>query len=177
VSVTALAYVAIAVLLSALRSATWRYFPYLSASDSINGVLQASHFRQVVTLELAGARRDAPPLACAYLEFTGLRLVSERDGPAMAIAILGVLGRCMRRCLRRADIVGRLGAERFLVLLPETAAVEAVVVLERLRSEFAAATRPCAGGVGLRIVLVSYEVSPVTFDALVRDIKTIVSGS
>jgi diguanylate cyclase (GGDEF)-like protein len=140
-------------------------------------VLPASQFREVVALQLASAHHDARPLACAFLEVTGFRRVSERHGPAMALAMLGVLGRCMRRCLRRADTVGRLGAERFLVLLPETAAVEATALIEQLRAEFEAATRSCPDGVSLRVVMLSYERSPATLDDLVRDIKALVSAS
>jgi GGDEF domain-containing protein len=73
--------------------------------------------------------------------------------------------------------VGRLGAERFLVLLPETAAVDAAALVERLRFDFAAATQSCPDDVDLRIVMLSYELSPATLDDLVRDIKALVSAS
>ena len=177
VLIRAFAYVSVAVLMAALRSASSRHLPQLTASDCLDGVLPASQFRDVVTLELAHAHRDALPVACAYLEVTGFRLVSERHGPTMALAMLSMLGRCMRRCLRRADLVGRLGAERFLVLLPETAAVDATALVERLRGDFETAVRSCPDGVSLRVVMLAYERSPATLDDLVRDIKALVSAS
>ena len=177
ISVAALGYIGVAVLVSALRTATWRDLPDVGASDSLNGILLASQFRQVANLELAGAQRYARPLVCAYMELTGFRLVSDGEGPALAVALLAVLGRCMRRCLRRADIVGHLRADQFLVLLPDTAAAEATSVLEQLRREFLAASQPCGESIDLRIVLLSYPLSPLTVDDVLRDIKSVLRAS
>jgi GGDEF domain-containing protein len=126
-------------------------------------------------LELAGAHRDALPLGCAYLELTGFGRMVELHGPSKALTTLGVLGRCMRRRLRRADIVGRLDAERFLVLLPETGAVEATALAKRLYEEFAVAMGSRPEGLDLRIVVLSYDLAPATLDELVRDVTALVA--
>ena len=174
---TALAYVALATLSSILRSTRERSLPDLTDSDCLSGVLAGPEFRRVVSDDLFCACRDSLPVACAYLELPGFRLLTEREGPATAIARLALLGRCMRRCLRRADTVGRLGAERFLVLLPGTAAAEASAVLERLHVEFGGATNTRDEGGTLRIVLLAYDRPPATFDHLVRDINAAVCAS
>jgi diguanylate cyclase (GGDEF)-like protein len=177
VLVRAVAYVAVALLLSGLRSALLAYFPRLTASDCLSGVLAPSQFREVMSVELASACRNALPLSCAYLEVSGFRRVSERHGPMMAILVLSALGRTIRRCLRRADVVGRLGAERFLVVLPETRAAEVGDVVERLRSEFTATTGFCPTRVDLSIAILAYDVPPATLDDLIRDVKALATAS
>jgi diguanylate cyclase (GGDEF)-like protein len=176
VLVRAVAYVAVVLLLSGLRSALLTYLPHLTAADCLSGVLAPSQFREVTRLELESACRNALPLSCAYLEVKSFRLVGERHGPMMAIRILSALGRSIRRCLRRTDVVGRLGAECFLVLLPESRAAEVGELVERLSTEFIASTRFCPTTVGLSITMLSYEVPPATLDDLVRDISARADG-
>jgi diguanylate cyclase (GGDEF)-like protein len=177
VLVRAIAYVAVALLVAGMRWALLRYLPHLTASDCLSGVLGAAQFREVVSLELAGAHRNASPLSCAYLEVKGFHLVSERHGPVMAILVLSALASCIRRCLRRADVVGRFGAERFVVLLPQICVADASAVVQRLRTEFTASIGFCPATVDLSIAMLSYEIPPATLDELIRDIEARVGSS
>jgi diguanylate cyclase (GGDEF)-like protein len=170
------AYVAVAFMLAGMRSALLTNLPRVTGPDCINGIFPASQFREIMSLELDSACRNALPLSCAYLEVSDFRLVSERHGPKMAILVLSALGRSIRNCLRRADVVGRLGAERFLVVLPETRAADVGDVVQRLRTEFTASTRFCPTRVDLGIAVLSYDVPPATLDDLIRDVKALATS-
>jgi two-component system cell cycle response regulator len=63
--------------------------------------------------------------------------VNDRYGHATGDNVLReVAGRALRN-VRSVDLVGRLGGEEFVVVMPETSLSEAVIAAERLRGEMA----------------------------------------
>jgi diguanylate cyclase (GGDEF)-like protein len=174
VLVRATAYIAVTLLVAATRSFIWQSLPRFIGPVHLSGVLTASQFREMAASELARANQDARPLSCAYLEVEGFKRVIELRGPLMATAILTVLGRCLHRSLRRIDIIGRLGPERFLILLPDTTEAESSAVLARLRTQFMRATQSCPVAVDLTIIVLSYSISPARFDDLIHDVSEVV---
>lgn len=169
------AYIGVALLLTTMRSTLLRQFPGL-VGGSIHGVLDARQFSNAVDLELSNAGRYGCPLSCAYVEIDRFRVVWERHGPVMAVLVLNAMGRSIRCHLRRADVVGRVGAERFVVLLPETSAAEAAALVERLRSGFSEYAGFCPVPVGLSASVLSYENAPPTLEELMRDVQSLVAS-
>ncbi|HYG65163.1 MAG TPA: diguanylate cyclase [Thermoanaerobaculia bacterium] len=84
------------------------------------------------TLELSHRFGQRPALL--VLELDRFRKVAGRLGPLAASRILEEVGRRLTWCVRRSDLTGRLGEERFAVMLPNTPGSWAVrPVAERLR--------------------------------------------
>jgi diguanylate cyclase (GGDEF)-like protein len=84
------------------------------------------------TLELAHRFKERPALL--LLELDRFRKVTGRLGPLIATRILEEVGRRLSWCVRRSDLIGRLGEERFAVMLPNTPGSWALrPVAERIR--------------------------------------------
>ena len=66
------------------------------------------------------------------------KLVNDRFGHQTGDDVLRALSRVFRASLRDVDLPARLGGEEFAVLLPETDALGAEGLAERLRTELAA---------------------------------------
>ncbi|WP_052383991.1 GGDEF domain-containing protein [Litchfieldella xinjiangensis] len=69
------------------------------------------------------------------------KAVNDTHGHSAGDQVLRHLARLLSRALRDGDLVGRVGGEEFLLILPETSLLEARVVAERLRHRLA--ERPC----------------------------------
>jgi two-component system cell cycle response regulator len=92
---------------------------------------------------ISGARRHGRPLAVAMVDLDGFKAVNDRHGHDAGDAVLVAAAEALQRALRAEDLLGRLGGEEFLAVLPDTAAGPAAVAAERLRKAVAD-----AGGAG-----------------------------
>ncbi len=75
----------------------------------------------------------------ALLDLDHFKSINDNFGHAAGDAVLAGFGTFLKEGVRDHDIAGRLGGEEFVVIFPQTAVDQAVVVLERLRSTWPAA--------------------------------------
>jgi diguanylate cyclase (GGDEF)-like protein/putative nucleotidyltransferase with HDIG domain len=104
-----------------------------SRVDAVTGLLNRRAFEELLNLELDRSRRTNRPVSIIIGEIDGLgRLNTERGHAAGDTALQQVAGD-MAKWKRRIDSAGRLGGEKFGVILPETDEDGAFLVAERLR--------------------------------------------
>jgi diguanylate cyclase (GGDEF)-like protein len=82
--------------------------------------------------ELARASRHGTPLALAVLDVDRFKDFNDRHGHLAGDAVLAHVGRVLQESSRREDVLGRLGGEEFVVLLPGYDAVSATETAARL---------------------------------------------
>ncbi|MBF0341365.1 MAG: cyclic nucleotide-binding domain-containing protein, partial [Magnetococcales bacterium] len=87
--------------------------------------------------EVKRARRLKQTMAFAILLIDGYAGIVEQWGEAMGEAVSRRLAEVVREHVRRTDVAGRFGADRFGVLLYEADGASAVHVCEKIRSVFA----------------------------------------
>jgi diguanylate cyclase (GGDEF)-like protein/putative nucleotidyltransferase with HDIG domain len=104
-----------------------------SRFDPLTGLLNRRAFEEMLHFEIDRSRRTGRPLAVIVGEVDGMpRLNAERGHGAGDVALTQV-GQHMAKWKRRIDSAGRIGGEKFAVLLPETDEHGAFLVAERLR--------------------------------------------
>lgn len=109
--------------------------------DQLTGLLNRRAFEELLSFEVERSRRTGRPLAIVVGEVDGLGRVNAERGHAAGDAALKQVGQHMTKWKRRIDSAGRIGGEKFGLLLPETDEHGAVLVAERLRR----ASRRCFG--------------------------------
>jgi diguanylate cyclase (GGDEF)-like protein len=97
------------------------------------------------------ARRYKRPLALIMCDLDHFKEINDRYGHAAGDLVLRSFGAVVCGRLRASDLVGRIGGEEFLVVLPETGGGEALTVAEGLRAALAAEPMPVPTGDDLRI--------------------------
>ena len=101
-----------------------------------NRVLLADRLRQA----MAQAHRRAQPLAVAYLDLDGFKVINDRHGHDTGDQLLMTMAASMKQTLREGDTLSRLGGDEFVAVLLDLPDVEASVpMLARL---LAAAAQP-----------------------------------
>jgi two-component system cell cycle response regulator len=100
-------------------------------------------FGQLAAL-VSGARRHRRPLAAAMIDIDGFKAVNDRHGHEAGDEVLVATAEALQRALRAEDVIGRLGGEEFLALLPDTGPEAAARAAERLRAAVARAGGPVA---------------------------------
>jgi diguanylate cyclase (GGDEF)-like protein len=102
-------------------------------TDPKTGLWNARHFVRLFTTELERARRFDRPLALIMADLDLLRNINNTYGHLAGDAVLAEMGQIIRKAIRGYDIPARFGGEEFTIALPETGAIEAKNIAERLR--------------------------------------------
>lgn len=112
-----------------------------SGFDQLTGLLNRRAFEELLNSELDRSRRTGRSVSVIVAEVDGVGRVNAERGHAAGDVALQQVGRDMQKWSRRIDSAGRLGGEKFGVLLPETDGHGAFLVAERLRRARAAPSR------------------------------------
>jgi diguanylate cyclase (GGDEF)-like protein len=78
-------------------------------------------------------RRTGEPVSLIMADLDHFKLVNDRYGHRAGDEVLIEAAKRMSSCLRPYDIIGRIGGEEFLVVVPECETPGGVVVAERIR--------------------------------------------
>lgn len=103
----------------------------LAFEDPLTGVANRRAVEEHAARYLALAERHDHLLGLIYLDVAGFKEVNDRFGHPAGDAILVEVARRLEGGAREGDVVGRVGGDEFLVLLPNVADVEAVMNVAR----------------------------------------------
>lgn len=114
--------------------------------DALTGIANRRHAMELLAGEWKRCARDQRPLALVMIDLDYFHAYNEHYGHPGGDACLRRAVDAMVRCLRRpSDFLGRYGGEEFMAVLPNTDAVGAKIVAERLRAAVEALALPHAG--------------------------------
>ncbi|MES2957463.1 MAG: diguanylate cyclase [Pseudomonadota bacterium] len=102
-------------------------------TDALTGVSNRRHIMQLGAVMLNDRRRQAQPLSLAILDLDHFKAINDTYGHHIGDTVLRHFCMHVRHQIRPSHILGRLGGEEFLLLMPGTQLVDAEVVMERVR--------------------------------------------
>jgi diguanylate cyclase (GGDEF)-like protein len=103
-----------------------------SLIDPLTGIFNRRGLDQALHRELNSFRRYGEELTLAMLDLDYFKQINDRYGHAAGDTILTHVTQFLSRSLRATDVVGRIGGEEFVLLLPRTGLDHALPILERL---------------------------------------------
>ena len=136
-----------------------------SRADSKTGLLNAATWEREATVEVARAVRTKTPLAVALLDIDRFKVINDTYGHLAGDQVLKELARSLENALRDYDRAGRFGGEEFSVLLPQTRAVDAFRIAERVRANIAGLSVIVPGATGGERVHVTVSIGVAALDS------------
>ena len=136
-----------------------------SRADSKTGLLNAATWEREATVEVARAVRTKTPLAVALLDIDRFKVINDTYGHLAGDQVLKELARSLENALRDYDRAGRFGGEEFSVLLPQTRAVDAFRIAERVRANIAGLSIIVPGATGGERVHVTVSIGVAALDS------------
>jgi diguanylate cyclase (GGDEF)-like protein len=115
-----------------------RFYRHAATTDSLTGLLNRGAFLAAATALQARQGARGEPVTLLMFDLDKFKSINDRFGHATGDSVLRVFAQVARTSVRATDIVGRLGGEEFVAMVPESME-GAVHVAERLRAAFQAA--------------------------------------
>lgn len=135
------ALLASALLLAALGTLLWRQYLLsrqlraLTVTDPLTRVLNRRGIEIQASQSLAQARRNHAPTCVLIFDIDHFKRVNDEQGHATGDVVLTRVAAVARAALRPYDLIGRVGGEEFLVVLPGTDLATGRLVAERVRQQ------------------------------------------
>jgi diguanylate cyclase (GGDEF)-like protein len=129
----------------------------LRSSDSLTGLPVLDELTRRLDQEIERSRRHGQPLSVAVLDIDGFRGINAHHGRDSGDRVLAAVGRLLAKLIRANDAASRAGADEFVLMLPETAAGEALQAFERYFLELEALRIGDVEGVAVSVGIAQWE--------------------
>ena len=136
-----------------------------SRADSKTGLLNAAAWEREATAEVGRAVQTRTPLAVAILDIDRFKVINDTYGHLVGDQVLKEIARMLDSLLRDYDRAGRFGGEEFSLLLPQTRAVDAFRIAERVRANIAGLSIIVPGATGGERVHVTVSIGVAALDS------------
>jgi diguanylate cyclase (GGDEF)-like protein len=107
--------------------------------DYLTGIYNRGAIEELAAGMIASTQRHGTPLALMVVDIDHFKRINDELGHAAGDKALAATVTMIHGLLRAGDLIGRLGGEEFLVLMPDTDAVQARTAAERMRARVEAA--------------------------------------
>jgi diguanylate cyclase (GGDEF)-like protein len=134
-------------------------------ADSKTGLLNAATWERESTAEVGRAVRTRSPLAVALLDIDKFKGINDTYGHLVGDQVIKEIARTLSSELRDYDLAGRFGGEEFSLLLPQTRAVDAFRIAERVRATIAGLCIIAPGASGGERVHVTVSIGVAALDS------------
>ena len=126
-------------------------FEHLATHDWLTHALTRRQLTEVCQQELERCYRHGRMMSVLLIDMDHFKSINDSKGHQAGDRVLVQFTAAVHSLLRSADVMGRLGGEEFVVLLPETPIEFARVVAERIRAKVGELTDPAPFTVSIGI--------------------------
>lgn len=109
----------------------------LASTDGLTGLPNRQAIMTKASKEFSRARRYNRPLSLVMIDIDHFKSINDQHGHAVGDQVLNSVGTTCQSALRGSDVLGRIGGEEFVLLLPDTPQGNAQHVAERMRKYLA----------------------------------------
>ena len=121
-----------------------------AATDALTLLYNRRGWEQCLLIEEQRSQRENLDAGVFVIDLDGLKVVNDREGHASGDVLLQRAAQALRACVRRRDVVARVGGDEYAFLATEIVPEVAPVVEQRLRKALQAVGVSASIGYALR---------------------------
>ena len=105
----------------------------LALRDALTGLFNSRYLWARMDEQWATGKREKSVSSLVLFDLDFFKRVNDRYGHPVGDQVLKRVGRILQHAARRGDTVARVGGEEFVFFLPNTSAIDAAAIAERIR--------------------------------------------
>jgi len=109
----------------------------MATIDALTELPNRQHIMHLARREFSRSQRYHRPFSILMIDIDRFKAINDQYGHASGDKVLHEVGRICSLELRDPDVLGRIGGEEFVLLLPDTPRANAMYVAERIRERMA----------------------------------------
>ncbi|WP_339767111.1 diguanylate cyclase [uncultured Paraglaciecola sp.] len=109
----------------------------LAITDHLTGLYNRRHIIEQLNIQVSAAQRYHYDLCVAIIDLDFFKKINDSYGHAVGDKVLVAFSQVCSDNLRNTDLIGRIGGEEFLVVLPHTSLQDGYSTLDALRRKMA----------------------------------------
>ncbi len=111
-----------------------RVLDNLANLDGLTGIYNHRYFQNILDQEISRSLRHTTQISLLLIDIDHFKKFNDTYGHQTGDFVLKEFSRILQENIRKYDTLARYGGEEFVIVLPETAAEDALAVAEKLRS-------------------------------------------
>jgi diguanylate cyclase (GGDEF)-like protein len=100
--------------------------------DSLTNLPNRKHFYDRLSETIASAKQKEQSFTVLYLDLDGFKAINDDLGHAVGDQLIERTARHLEKCVRKADMVARVGGDEFIVILRDIAPSDVATVAEKI---------------------------------------------
>ena len=138
-------------------------------TDALTGIPNQDGFVEAARREIGRCRRHGHFLTLGYVDCDDFKVVNDTRGHEEGDALLREVARVLATSVRSDDVVGRIGGDEFVLLMPEIEPEQAREAAARLRRELGASMQRFRWPVTFSIGLATFRPPSPDVETLLRE--------
>jgi len=102
-------------------------------TDSLTGLYNRRYFNDQCEREFSRCNRSGSTMSIIVIDIDYFKSINDKFGHPVGDIVLREVSKIYKSCLRKENILCRIGGEEFAILLPDTTQEAALVLAERIR--------------------------------------------
>ncbi len=94
-------------------------YVYLANHDTLTGLANRNYFNNSLAEALERAKRSGNQVALLYLDLDRFKPINDKFGHETGDRVLQVIAQRLRSCVRKTDLVARIGGDEFAIILED----------------------------------------------------------
>lgn len=113
------------------RKKAEKYISFLAYHDNLTGLPNRKMFYEKLIQEIKNSQINNKQFAVLYIDLDGFKSVNDTFGHAVGDFLLYEVGRRIKSCIRKEDILARMGGDEFTLLISDIQGYEDAQIISK----------------------------------------------